>query len=31
VVLGAALVLSDALALEIARRVWRREEVLARI
>ena len=29
--LGVALVLSDAVALEIARRVWRREEVLARI
>ena len=31
VVLGAVLVLSDAVALDIARRVWRREEVLARI
>lgn len=31
VVLGVALVLSDGLALEIARRVWRREEVLARL
>jgi ABC-type Na+ efflux pump permease subunit len=31
VVLGVVLVLSDAVALEIARRVWRREEVLARI
>lgn len=31
VVLGAVLVLSDVVALEIARRVWRREEVLARI
>ncbi len=29
--LGAILVLSDAVALDIARRVWRREEVLARI
>ncbi|HEY3218457.1 MAG TPA: ABC transporter permease [Candidatus Limnocylindria bacterium] len=29
--LGAALVLSDVAALEIARRVWRREEVLARL
>lgn len=31
VAVGVALVLSDALALEIARRVWRREEVLARL
>lgn len=31
VVLGVVLVLSDGLALEIARRVWRREEVLARL
>jgi len=31
VILGGILVLSDAFALEIARRVWRREEVLARI
>lgn len=31
VVLGVLLVLSDVLALDIARRVWRREEVLARI
>ncbi len=31
VILGGVLVLSDAVALEIARRVWRREEVLARI
>jgi ABC-2 type transport system permease protein len=31
VALGAALVISDVFALEIARRVWRREEVLARI
>lgn len=31
VVLGVALVLSDALALDLARRVWRREEVLARL
>jgi len=31
VVLGVALLLSDIVALEIARRVWRREEVLARI
>ena len=31
VALGGVLVLSDAVALEIARRVWRREEVLARI
>ena len=31
VILGGILVLSDAIALEIARRVWRREEVLARI
>jgi ABC-type Na+ efflux pump permease subunit len=31
VVLGVALVLSDGVALEIARRVWRREEVLARL
>ena len=31
VALGAILVLSDAVALDIARRVWRREEVLARI
>jgi ABC-type Na+ efflux pump permease subunit len=31
VALGGVLVLSDALALEIARRVWRREEVLAHI
>jgi ABC-type Na+ efflux pump permease subunit len=31
VALGAALILSDVVALEIARRVWRREEVLARI
>jgi ABC-type Na+ efflux pump permease subunit len=31
VILGGVLVLSDVLALEIARRVWRREEVLARI
>ena len=31
VALGGILVLSDAVALEIARRVWRREEVLARI
>jgi ABC-type transport system involved in multi-copper enzyme maturation permease subunit len=30
-VFGAALVLSDALAIEIAQRVWRREEVLARL
>ncbi len=29
--LGVALVLSDAFALDIARRVWRREEVLARL
>jgi hypothetical protein len=29
--LGLALVLSDVFALDIARRVWRREEVLARI
>ncbi len=31
VVLGVALVFSDALALDLARRVWRREEVLARL
>ncbi len=31
VALGAVLVISDVFALEIARRVWRREEVLARI
>jgi ABC-type Na+ efflux pump permease subunit len=31
VVLGVVLVLSDVLALDIARRVWRRDEVLARI
>ncbi len=31
VALGAALVLSDVLALDVARRVWRREEVLARL
>lgn len=31
VALGGLLVLSDAVALDIARRVWRREEVLARI
>lgn len=31
IVLGVALVLSDGLALDIARRVWRREEVLARL
>ncbi len=31
VVLGVALVGSDVVALEIARRVWRREEVLARL
>ena len=31
VALGAILVLSDAVALDIARRVWRRDEVLARI
>ncbi len=31
VVLGVALVLSDGLALDIARHVWRREEVLARL
>ncbi len=31
VVLGAVLVASDVVALEIARRVWRREEVLARL
>ena len=29
--LGVGLVLSDVVALEIARRVWRREEVLARL
>lgn len=31
VALGVGLVLSDVLALEVARRVWRREEVLARL